>query len=70
MVTAAQEIADVHGKAMADELVPTLESFLARGAAAAGMDEETFDWVREGGIVMLGTVARHIDAEDQKVRRK
>jgi len=66
MVAAAQEIADAHGESMADALVPTLESFLDK--SPQDMDEETYDFIREGAVIMLGTVAAHIPASDPKVR--
>lgn len=67
MVASAQQLADLHGQAMASELVPLFESRLDRTKVDTAMDEDTYDYIREGAVLMLGTVARHIPPEDPKV---
>lgn len=40
------------------------------GAKRAAEDEENFDRVREGVVVLLGTLARHMTSQDDKVLLK
>lgn len=37
------------------------------GSAGAARNEENFDHVREGVVVLLGTLARHMTSQDDKV---
>ena len=58
-------LVDEHGAGHAKDMLPQFETYLENRGAS---DEEVYDRVREGVVVLLGTLARHMDAEDAKVR--
>lgn len=58
-------LVDAHGAAMALELLPLFEGYLDNRTA---VDEANYDLVREGVVVCLGTLARHLVPDDPKVR--
>ncbi|GLC46160.1 hypothetical protein PLESTB_001196200 [Pleodorina starrii] len=73
MVAAGMSILDSHGALHAPRLLPLFESHLDRkgrggGGGGGGADEEEarFDLVREGVVVLLGTIARHLPPSDPK----
>ncbi|KAG2489371.1 hypothetical protein HYH03_012201 [Edaphochlamys debaryana] len=68
MVAAGMSILDSHGAAHASRLLPLFEAHLERkgGRGGEGVDEERFDLVREGVVVLLGTIARHLPPSDPK----
>lgn len=57
-------LVDEHGAAAARTMLPQFEAYLENRAAS---DEAVYDRVREGVVVLLGTLARHMDGEDAKV---
>lgn len=56
---------DEHGAAHSQSLLPMFEEYLDKGNV---VDEGHYDRVREGAVVFLGTLARHLDPRDAKVR--
>lgn len=58
-------LVDEHGAGHAKDMLPQFETYLENRGAS---DEEVYDRVREGVVVLLGTLARHMDADDAKVR--
>lgn len=53
---------------MAQQLLPQFESYLNSDAARRlGLQEDRYDLVREGVVVLLGMMAGHLDAQDDKV---
>ncbi|GIL49256.1 hypothetical protein Vafri_5386 [Volvox africanus] len=67
MVAAGMAILDCHGALHAPRLLPLFESHLDRKGRGAGAEEESrFDLVREGVVVLLGTIARHLPPSDPK----
>ncbi|CAG9462953.1 unnamed protein product [Pedinophyceae sp. YPF-701] len=61
MSEAGVAMVDAHGGSVGRELLPLLEAATARDASGAAADQATADLVREGAVVMLGTLARHMD---------
>jgi hypothetical protein len=64
---------DEHGAGHAQDMLPQFEAHLesrSNGGAGGGGDdaddEEAHDRVREGVVVLLGTLARHMDPADPK----
>ncbi|KAG2444413.1 hypothetical protein HXX76_001166 [Chlamydomonas incerta] len=67
MVAAGMAVLDAHGAAHAPRLLPLFEGHLDRkGKCATPEEEERFDLVREGVVVLLGTIARHLPPSDPK----
>ena len=58
-------LVDEHGAGHAKDMLSQFETYLENRGAS---DEEVYDRVREGVVVLLGTLARHMDADDAKVR--
>ena len=65
MLPAGVDIINAHGKAAFQPMLQLFERFLDRKSVH---DEASYDKVREGAIVFLGTLARHLDPADPKVR--
>ncbi|GIL73837.1 hypothetical protein Vretimale_5312 [Volvox reticuliferus] len=67
MVAAGMAILECHGAVHAPRLLPLFESHLDRkGRGASAEEESRFDLVREGVVVLLGTIARHLPPSDPK----
>jgi hypothetical protein len=60
-------LVDAHGGQHSAPMLALFERYL-EGPAAVGTDEDTYDRVREGLVVLLGTLARHLPPQDPKVR--
>eukprot|EP00850_Spirogloea_muscicola_P017739 SM000155S01668 [mRNA] locus=s155:261471:283828:+ [translate_table: standard] len=63
MVNAGVAIIDRHGKEHASVLLPIFENYLDKKAA----DEQRYDLVREGVVVFLGALAKHLTSDEAKV---
>ena len=59
-------LVDAHGGQHSAPMLALFEQYL-EGSAAAGTDADTYDRVREGLVVLLGTLARHLPPQDPKV---
>lgn len=57
---------NAHGREGAQLMLPLLEAYLEKRKVE--VDEETYDRVRTGAVVFLGTLARHLPPSDPKVR--
>ena len=68
MVAAGVAIVDAAGLPAAPTMLPLFESYLERKAASGGLSEEQYDYVRQGAVVFLGTLARHLDPGNPKVK--
>ena len=62
---AGVDIINAHGKAAFQPMLQLFERYLDKKSVH---DEASYDKVREGAIVFLGTLARHLDPADPKVR--
>ena len=60
-------LVDAHGGQHSAPMLALFERYLD-GPAAVGADEDTYDRVREGLVVLLGTLARHLPPQDPKVQ--
>ena len=67
MVDAGVHIVDARGPESASTLMPIFEDYLEKKTAMNGLSEDEYDHVREGAVVFLGTLARHLDPAEQKV---
>ena len=56
MLDAALAIVDCHGQELMSSLLPILEDFLEKAP-----NTQSFDVVRQGVVVVLGTMAKHLD---------
>ncbi|MCO5572014.1 hypothetical protein L7F22_025765 [Adiantum nelumboides] len=63
MVDAGIAIIDKHGKDNVGLLLPIFENYLDKKAT----DEEQYDLVREGVVVFMGALAKHLSMDDSKV---
>ena len=69
MVKAGVAIVDAAGPTpAAAPMLPLFDSYLERKAAGGGLSEEQYDYVRQGAVVFLGTLARHLDPSNPKVK--
>ena len=59
-------LVDAHGGGASADMMPLFEHYL--DAAPSAHDEAGYDHVREGVVVLLGTLARHLPPGDAKVR--
>ena len=62
---AGVDIINAQGKTAFQPMLQLFERYLDRKSVR---DEASYDKVREGAIVFLGTLARHLDPADPKVR--
>ncbi|KAL4444093.1 hypothetical protein ABPG75_011830 [Micractinium tetrahymenae] len=68
MIAAGVAVVDSHGQDNPETMLPLFESYLDKKAALAGLSEGQYDNVRGGAVVFLGTLARHLDAGNPKVK--
>lgn len=66
MVSAGMALIDAYGATQAIALLPIFEGVL-EAPAAPGENLSSFDWRREGTVVLMGSTARHLDASDPKI---
>ncbi|KAL4419436.1 hypothetical protein ABPG77_006363, partial [Micractinium sp. CCAP 211/92] len=68
MIAAGVAVVDAHGQENPEAMLPLFESYLDKKAAVAGLSESQYDNVRGGAVVFLGTLARHLDVDNPKVK--
>lgn len=64
MLEAAVVTINLHGKDTAEELLPVFEGFMERAPSLSG----TYDDVRQSVVILMGSLAKHLDTSDPKVR--
>ena len=62
MLSAALASVDLHGKDTINSLLPVFENFLDKAP-----DSGKFDAVRQSVVILMGSLARHLDRDDPKV---
>ena len=63
MLSAAMAIVDHHGKSTAEDLLPVFEEFLDNAPK-----EQKYDDARQSVVILMGSLAKHLDLNDPKVR--
>ncbi|XP_063238170.1 stalled ribosome sensor GCN1 isoform X2 [Bacillus rossius redtenbacheri] len=63
MLAAALAAVDSHGKETVNSLLPVFEDFLDQAP-----DSGSFDAVRQSVVILMGSLARHLDKDDRKIR--
>ncbi|GJQ71586.1 hypothetical protein Trydic_g11289 [Trypoxylus dichotomus] len=63
MLTAALKIVDLHGKDTVSTLLPVFENFLDKTSKSAH-----FDAVKQAVVVLMGSLARHLDKDDLRIK--
>lgn len=63
MLAAALTIVDLHGKETIAKLLPVFEDFLDKAPKSS-----TFDNIRQAVVILMGSLARHLDASDERIQ--
>ncbi|XP_014262100.1 eIF-2-alpha kinase activator GCN1 [Cimex lectularius] len=63
MLAAALAAVDLHGKDTVNILLPILEPVLDKGP-----DCSSYDAVRQSVVILMGSLARHLDKDDKKIK--
>ncbi len=63
VLDAAVHVVDTHGKQTAGELLPVFERFMDQTASST-----THDNARQSVVILMGSLAKHLDPTDPKVR--
>lgn len=63
LLDAATALVDFHGNSKVNLLLPLFEHFLDKAPR-----DRSYDQVRQSVVILMGTLARHLDKEDQKVK--
>ncbi|XP_049938173.1 eIF-2-alpha kinase activator GCN1 [Schistocerca serialis cubense] len=63
MLAAALAAVDLHGKETVNSLLPVFEDFLDKAP-----DSGSFDAVRQSVVILMGSLARHLEKDDRKVK--
>ncbi|KRT80352.1 Armadillo repeat containing protein [Oryctes borbonicus] len=63
MLTAALKIVDLHGKDTVSTLLPVFENFMDKTSKSAH-----FDAVKQAVVVLMGSLARHLDKDDPRIK--
>ncbi|XP_042907743.1 stalled ribosome sensor GCN1 [Parasteatoda tepidariorum] len=63
MLDAAVAIIDVHGKECLSELLPVFDNFMDKAP-----DNSSYDAVRQSVVILMGSLARHLDKDDPRVK--
>ena len=63
MLDAAVVTVNLHGKDSAEELLPVFEDFMENAPKS-----EIYDNVRQSVVILMGSLAKHLDSSDPKVR--
>lgn len=68
LVAAGVQLVDIHGKEQIQELYSLLQSHLEKPPRASAAEEARQDKVREGAVLLLATMAKHLLPEDPKIK--
>lgn len=68
LVSAGVQLVDIHGKGQIQELYSLLQSHLEKPPKASAAEEARQDKVREGAVLLLATMAKHLLPEDPKIK--
>eukprot|EP01138_Halocafeteria_seosinensis_P013658 gb/GECG01013949.1/.p1 GENE.gb/GECG01013949.1/~~gb/GECG01013949.1/.p1 ORF type:complete len:2694 (+),score=312.58 gb/GECG01013949.1/:1-8082(+) len=62
-------LVDMYGQSQCEDIMRFVEDFMAHGHQSdiAAKDESSFDFQREGTVLMLGAAAKHLEDTDAKV---
>ncbi|XP_077511063.1 lethal (3) 80Fj [Amblyomma americanum] len=63
LLDAATALVDFHGNSKVNTLLPLFERFLDDAPR-----DQSYDQVRQSVVILMGTLARHLDKDDQKVK--
>lgn len=63
MLSAALAMVDLHGKETVNSLLPVFEEFLDQAP-----DSGSYDAVRQSVVILMGSLARHLDKDDKKIK--
>lgn len=63
MLAAALAVVDLHGKETTENLLPVFERFLDKAPKTS-----TYDNVRQAVVILMGSLARNLDKEDERIR--
>ncbi|XP_021942062.1 eIF-2-alpha kinase activator GCN1, partial [Zootermopsis nevadensis] len=63
MLAAALAAVDLHGKETVNSLLPVFEEFLDKAP-----DSGSFDAIRQSVVILMGSLARHLERDDRKVK--
>ncbi|KAH7955686.1 hypothetical protein HPB52_002884 [Rhipicephalus sanguineus] len=63
LLDAATALVDFHGNSKVNILLPLFERFLDDAPR-----DQSYDQVRQSVVILMGTLARHLDKDDQKVK--
>ncbi|KAK9878672.1 hypothetical protein WA026_023121 [Henosepilachna vigintioctopunctata] len=63
MLNAALRIVDVHGKETVGTLWPVFDNFMGKSSKSAH-----YDAVKQAVVILMGSLARHLDQEDPKIK--
>lgn len=63
LLDAATALVDFHGNSKVNMLLPLFEHFMDDAPR-----DQSYDQVRQSVVILMGTLARHLDKDDQKVK--
>lgn len=63
MLTAALAMVNLHGTNTINSLLPIFEEFLDKAP-----DSKGYDAVRQSVIILMGSLARHLDKDEEKIK--
>ncbi|XP_066249177.1 stalled ribosome sensor GCN1 [Euwallacea similis] len=63
MLNSALKIVDLHGKETVATLWPVFDNFMSKSSKSAH-----FDAVKQAVVVLMGTLARHLDKDDERIK--
>lgn len=63
LLSAALAMVNLHGKDTINSLLPIFEEFLDKAP-----NSSSYDAVRQSVIILMGSLARHLEKEDKKIK--
>lgn len=63
MLNAALKMVDLHGKETVGTLWPVFDNFMSKSSKSAH-----YDAVKQAVVVLMGSLARHLDKEDERIK--